>query len=112
MKNLVHIEAQGLKGIAALPQTDRNYISFAERLAQFGASCDDITAAQIWKSLHVVAGIAMAVLTRTREISTCPHHIPALTLNNTRLLSKLNPALHPLPEKVIQRARSFFTTAY
>lgn len=30
----------------------------------------------------------MAVLTREREISTCPHHIPALALNSTHLLSE------------------------
>lgn len=48
----------------------------------------DVTTAQIWKSLHIVAAIAVAVLTREREISTCPHHIPALALNNTHLLSR------------------------
>lgn len=49
----------------------------------------DVTTAQIWKSLHIVAAAATAVLTRKREISTCPHHIPALALNNTHLLSEL-----------------------
>lgn len=54
------------------------------------------------KSLHIVAAIAMAVLTRKREISTCPHHIPALVLNNTHLLSglKSNP-LVPCRKKTL-----------
>lgn len=55
----------------------------------------DVTTSQIWKSLHIVAAIAVAVLTQEREISTRPCHIPAVTLNNTHLHSKLksNPLL-------------------
>lgn len=47
-------------------------------------------------------------LTWERDISTCPHHIPALTLNNTHLLSKLNP--RPLPQKLIHSVKMFSDT--
>lgn len=79
------------EGIFALSDIDSSYISSEEKFAHFRPRprCADVTAAQIWKILHIVAAIAMAVLTREREISTCPLHIPALALNNTRLPSKL-----------------------
>lgn len=77
-------------------------MSFEERFTQFGPQprCADVTTAQIWKSPHIVAAIAVAVLTWKREISTCPHHIPALSLNNTHVLSELesNP-LSPAAKK-------------
>lgn len=37
------------------------------------------------KTLHIVASVAVAILTRQRDISTCPQHIPAPTLNITYL---------------------------
>ena len=56
--------------------------------------CADVTTGQIWKSPHIVAATAAAVLTREREISTCLQHIPAPALNNTWLLREL-PAAEP-----------------
>ena len=90
--------------LPALPHTDRTYFSSEERFTQIGPRSADVTTAQIWKSLHIVAATATAVLTREREISTCPHHIPALTLNNTRLLSELNP-LSPPPQRLIRSGK-------
>lgn len=79
-----------------------------KRFSQFRPRpyCADVTQAQIWKSLHIVAAIAMAVLTREREISTCPHHIPARALNSTHLLSepKSNPQT-PAAKKKKRRER-------
>lgn len=49
----------------------------------------------------------MVVLTWEREISTCPHHIPALALNKTRLLSELN-LWFTLFKKLTTSARIFF----
>lgn len=39
------------------------------------------------KSLCIVSATAVAVLTQEREISTCPQHIPGLTLNITHFPS-------------------------
>lgn len=41
----------------------------------------DVTAAQIWKSLHIVAAPAVAVLTQGREVSTARRRIPATALS-------------------------------
>lgn len=78
------------EGISALSNIDGSYISSEEKFAHFRPRprSADVTAAQIWKILHIVAAIAVAVLTREREISTCPLHIPARALNNTRLPSE------------------------
>lgn len=88
MKTLDHTDANKLK--KSICRHCRSYISSKEKFAHFKAwpCCADVTAAQIWKSLHIVAAIAVAVLTQGREISTSPNHIPALTLNNTRLSSE------------------------
>lgn len=80
------------KDSSLLLQTDRNHIFFCGKvLFSLGVrlAVAYIITAQIWKSLHIVAAIAVAVLTREREISTCPDHIPALALNSTHLLCKL-----------------------
>lgn len=90
------------KDSSLLLQTDRNHIFFCGKvLFSLGVrlAVAYITTAQIWKSLHIVAAIAVAVLTREREISTCPDHIPALALNSTHLLCKLESTPRSLSAK-------------
>lgn len=90
------------KDSSLLLQTDRNHIFFCGKvLFSLGVrlAVAYIITAQIWKSLHIVAAIAVAVLTREREISTCPDHIPALALNSTHLLCKLESTPRSLSAK-------------
>lgn len=71
--------------------TRRHELHSLWTFAQLGPRprCADVTTGQIWKSLHIVAATATAVLTREREISTCLQHIPAPALHNTWLLCEL-----------------------
>lgn len=86
-------------------------LSLRKRFAQYWPRphCADVMTAQIWKSLHIVAAIATAVLTREREISTCPNHIPALTQNNTHLHCELKP--NPL-SSATKTHRSHWETSF
>lgn len=59
----------------------RGHASSEEKFAHFlglGLAGADVTAAQIRKSLHIVAAAAVAVLTQGREVSTPQHHIPPI----------------------------------
>lgn len=81
--------------ISALARSDTNYISFEERFGfgwgSLGLAVLTSRPLKYGKSLHIVAAIAVAVLTREGEISTCLQHIPALTLNITHLLFQADP---------------------
>lgn len=100
-----------IKGIFALTHWQQLHFFWGKVCSQPQPCCADVTAAQIWKSLHIVAAIAVAVLTQEREISTCPHHIPALALNSTHLPSELQSKRLSTAAKACSHSARIFSNA-